>query len=1243
MDGSYDTDLWTHVAAVASLPVLWQAAAAADSTSSTSGSSQDTSTKLCDIVCAASTHLSNIIKHNATNYSSQIEHSLLPQFTAACELLAAAVQPQLTSYQDKQLHVSPHASYLLASQHVHGLIHDLLNAVEHGHTTAWHALRYLCAQCLPAASTTATLPSTTAQQPADTLFAIGRTANNSHNAAGSSSDTAGLSVQQLQRVVTAYMAGWQNGRHRYHWLNRLRVLLCYCTTLRSKHLTSSSSSHTFEVAANCQLPWSMEQLARLTGLGYVDGHGTEHLSTAQALWLCSYAALSIGVLAATSDGWLCNHPAVAVAAMKAAGLAYVTAVGALAADAAPQAGLSTTPSGIVNTKGAQAGQHRHHIEGAMECALAAVQALVLLSRHGSANTLVTNSRPSQPVRAHLGDKATLDNCWPDSLRSVLEQVVSLEQPSRQATAAGCRQCASPACASCEHLSSTGPRACKVQDSIQQQLREELKCWSAVALSTCFGQLGVMNPQGRVLAAARNPEYGLQDAILSLKGGTVQIPLHSTVAAARCRVLKQRLLAATASSNPSNADQWSGQRLPRPDVNSASLEAVSQADGSSSKAVPAALSQHLQLKLGPAVDPFIMNLVLDYVYMGQAHVPVDDDVTATSSSTSGNPSDISNKAEGSTTSGKHIMHAASGLSNEHAANTKAAATADVSCVREQLYKLSKALQVPMLAALCRPKPVLPGHTLGHWLPDFAPLLPSSVLLQPISTVGVAEGATAHVDNSATRATAVANSGFVDSWVLPQGQCSTSDSGSDVDVHIYQPDVALAPSLCKHDWPPAAQSKSAKVGACTALADATASSEGAAKPPATHVHMSTASYLLLLHVVSSLLPTKAMVAVDSSHRSCFEETNPQTYSSVCSASAAQPAQHAQGRTAGAASHLAAEASEHTVCVSPLTDVLLAAPVMSPLGAPCTVFLPAHRVLLSASCQYFEALFSSRWHPTSTHAPMSSDPPCTLSAMSAVTAPVGVSQAAPTAAEGLPAIHQQKLLPVVIVPDADAYVAAAMLRWLYTGHLQFDLPGIPQHQGSTREECATLHLGLRNHQGGLDSHQSEHGASNRNGDTSIHGGATVVCRWCHSCRSSLRLWHCAELLLLPQLQQQCLQYVTDSSLDRLPCGCLLTLLQDAVTLGVPQVAEQVFQVILQQYDEASAVHLEDWEQLHDVVQAALQAKWVEKRRGAVDGSVSSVAASVSAGGHQGGGSDVVEMVQLHAALQQLLRLVQQGLPTD
>jgi hypothetical protein len=174
----------------------------------------------------------------------------------------------------------------------------------------------------------------------------------------------------------------------------------------------------------------------------------------------------------------------------------------------------------------------------------------------------------------------------------------------------------------------------------------------------------------------------------------------------------------------------------------------------------------------------------------------------------------------------------------------------------------------------------------------------------------------------------------------------------------------------------------------------------------------------------------------------------------------------------------------------------------------FLPAHRVILSGCCPYFEALLSDRWHHQEYVLPMQ-----------AGSLQEGSAQHASAQAQQ----QQAQAARVVLVPEADIHVAAALQHFLYTGTLQVQLPAQVLTTAGAAAHAAAV-AGVRS------------------------SGCSAGC---HQARTLLRLWRCAELLLLPQLQTLCVAAVAAAAWQ-LDVGCCLVLLADCCQLGVPAAAD-------------------------------------------------------------------------------------------
>jgi hypothetical protein len=270
----------------------------------------------------------------------------------------------------------------------------------------------------------------------------------------------------------------------------------------------------------------------------------------------------------------------------------------------------------------------------------------------------------------------------------------------------------------------------------------------------------------------------------------------------------------------------------------------------------------------------------------------------------------------------------------------------------------------------------------------------------------------------------------------------------------------------------------------------------------------------------------------------------------------------------------------------DVVLAAPAVLQLpGAQqqqqqreVLALLPAHQVLLSG-CGYFEALFSQRWHRSGWQEPF----PRSSSSSSASSSSIhnaaaddsntadgshsssGGSNDAAARHSNSNKVQTMRRLQVVLVPEADIHVAAALQHWLYTGELLIALPphaaasycgacGHLPHQQQLQEVSVTQQQQQQQQRDGMTQQQQQQGLVQLNGCSPA----------CHACRTLLRLWRCADLLLLPALQDQSLAALEAAVTQLLPCECCVVLLQDCCQLGVAAAADGIIAALLARFGE-------------------------------------------------------------------------------
>ena len=252
-------------------------------------------------------------------------------------------------------------------------------------------------------------------------------------------------------------------------------------------------------------------------------------------------------------------------------------------------------------------------------------------------------------------------------------------------------------------------------------------------------------------------------------------------------------------------------------------------------------------------------------------------------------------------------------------------------------------------------------------------------------------------------------------------------------------------------------------------------------------------------------------------------------------------------------------------------------------CAGFLPCHSVVLASRCPYFEALCSRRWQGGASFSASSWDHGLSSSSSSSNNCRGSSSSSSSPCACAAGEHHnhrhqeqqqQQRQLRVLTVPEADAEVAAVLLHWLYTDELPkisafcaCDLaPSIfhPQHRHQQQQEQQhEEEQGKRFRRDGRKPTSKARPEGDLEEDMPQEQLCCSCCVECHAVRVLLRLWRCCELLLLPQLQQQCLGEV-QLQLQQLPGSCCVLLLQDCYNLGAAEAAEGVWQRLLAMYGE-------------------------------------------------------------------------------
>lgn len=547
----------------------------------------------------------------------------------------------------------------------------------------------------------------------------------------------------------------------------------------------------------------------------------------------------------------------------------------------------------------------------------------------------------------------------------------------------------------------------VQSGLQQHLWQELRCLSAAALASCYGQLGAPTPQGAVLGPFRECGSPFADVRLQLRAGQ---PLsgHAAVLATGCPVLRQQLVSAAGAAGQANGCIGS--------------------HGRSSTA--------LVLKLSAAVDYQALQQALDFIYTGAAVLP---------------HAGLASQLQLSSSCLAAARQQGRGQLSEQRQSVLLRQPVQElleqqQTARQQLHKLgmlARKLQLPLLAALTRGNRPQPGQRLPDLHLSFAALLPHQV-------------------------------------VLSGGSCA-----------------------CQQH-PPQQQDQQESV-----------SVQQAPK----QVHPSSTEYLDLLAACTAA--NHAGVAL------CYDAAGPAAGGSSNGAAVSSGLQAPCGLLTGLAGGLPEACFADVYMAAPANLVHTpgshsAAPTLQQQslgsgsapgqGELVLAFLPAHRVILSGCCPYFEALLSDRWQHEEQHVH-------------------GPRHTHSTPGQQANAAGAQ----VALVPEADIHVAAALQHYLYTNSLKVQLPA-----ETAMMAAAGTAAGARVGTGGV---------------IRLNG----CCAGCHTARTLLRLWRCAELLLLPQLQALCLAAV-EAAASQLDTRCCLVVLADCCHLGVPAAADGLLAVLMQ-----------------------------------------------------------------------------------
>jgi len=715
----------------------------------------------------------------------------------------------------------------------------------------------------------------------------------------------------------------------------------------------------------------------------------------------------------------------------------------------------------------QQGQRRHvvlPVHEALTCSLAAVQAVATLSSliqpalpallaecissssSGSAVLSFSNSKPGSACgnggAVKLSAARSALAAAAAALDSELQQLLSQVVLSWQAAPASDHSSNSTS-----HLPAASGLQLSVHVALQQQLQQELRCWAATALATCYGQLGARTWQGAVLEPFRAPDAPFADVHLQLGEYSTAIPAHAAILAAGCSVFRQQLFSAAAAV--------------------AGEAGTNGSDGL------------LVLKLSAIVDEQALQPALDFIYTGAAMLE---------------PSGLAYQLQLCSSClshgalpGSRQLHQQKLMALQHKQLQELRDLQQTA--KQQLHKLgmlARKLQLPLLTALTRSRKPQPGQRLPDLHVSFGALLPQQ-MLTPAGVVSqvskAAEGPGRQEQEFSNDARSLVTSG---QQVLKVADAVADGQQQQQEQHEQQQDQGQVTGHVSSTAYLSMLAARSGEDACAAThlgipaADATAGAQALAASPvavqqvcnALPVAGSFADVVLAAPILQANQPS---ALVDSSTDEGSRDQSEQQ------AGSSQPMQQQQ------------QQQQQLLCG----------------------YLPAHRVMLSACCPYFEALLSQRWRHD--------DTPQHLHGQSGQQQDASASSAQQAAC---------RPVRVVTVPEADIHVAAALLHYLYTGSIAVNLPAATALGPSAAAAPAAAAT-----------------AAALNG----------CCRACHEARTLLRLWRCAELLLLPGLQRLCIAAV-DAAAWQLSSSCCLALLADCCHLGVPAAADGVIAALTQ-----------------------------------------------------------------------------------
>lgn len=252
-------------------------------------------------------------------------------------------------------------------------------------------------------------------------------------------------------------------------------------------------------------------------------------------------------------------------------------------------------------------------------------------------------------------------------------------------------------------------------ALRQCLEGELQCWCGVALSVCYGQVGIRSHQGDILGSlmmtadqgsTSSSPQGLEDICFvfphgALSGDEVKVHGHRAIIAGRCPALDQTVMRA--------AERQGGR------------------GGSGTPLYP------LTVSLKPGIDPGALLAFLRYLYTGTAHLVPPESTTERGAqpppgTTRGGGAllEHGNPLVGGAVPDTSDSCSGSCAVSEQGSGRLSHQDSDSLCrLRQQLFQLARAMKVPAVGALAKGILPTPGQILPSFTPDLSSILPDMV--------------------------------------------------------------------------------------------------------------------------------------------------------------------------------------------------------------------------------------------------------------------------------------------------------------------------------------------------------------------------------------------------------------------------------------------------------------------------------------------------------------------------------------